>query len=236
MLLPADAGGGAPIKNAAETRRAWEERGGARPTYSVSALVTGQQTRNVPITDQAPDGSMSRGQADAYGVGGGIGVHVGLLYMPLPDPTLDEGFFPAFRLGVGIDNNVLWVRRPSGYDFSSGERKVAYDNQALWLINAPIEAGVSFGFGDFRDDVTWRGAVVGVAYAPALQFSMDIAETSGDFRFNYAGFAASVDLTTLRVASAKENEAQIRFTLHFLAPIDDERPGALSAALGAAWY
>jgi hypothetical protein len=65
---------------------------------------------------------------------------------------------------------------------------------------------------------------------------MDIAETSGDFRFNYAGFQATVDLTTLRVDSAKDNEAQIRFRLYFLAPIDDERPGALTAALGAAWY
>ncbi len=214
---------------------AWEKRGGLRPSYGAVVLASGTELHHVAFTGVAPNGTAAPGRATATGVGGGIGVRVGFMYLPVPDPNLSSGGFVAFRFGLGLDTNVFWLAAPHGYSYSGTERTVSYTSEALWVVNAPAELGFAIAAGGFGDESMWHGVLVGFAYAPAAQFSMNLAHTSGAFRVNPAGAEASVDITRLD-SDRDGEEMQIRVLLSGLYPLDDAHPGMLSLGLGAIWY
>lgn len=228
-----------------EVAEAWNARGGARLTYGARGLVTVQRTHNVAVVEPAastPRGEDRTGNANADGIGGGIGAQVGLMYLPLPeDPTVSSGIIPAFRLGAGFDTNFLWVRFPEGFEWDTGpvggrQRHVTYRDQGLWVANLIPHLGFLLGFGNYNDLNTWRGALVGLAWAPAVQYQLDMSKTpdEGKFRFNWAGLELSADLASIK--TDEESDAQIRFSIYVLLPIDDDHPGMLSATIGAFWY
>jgi hypothetical protein len=213
-------------------REAWEKRGGLRPTYGAMLLASGTQIQHVKFT--TIDGGRSvTGSADEVGVGGGVGIRFGLMYLPVPDPNLSTGGFVAFRVGAGLDTNVLYGRAPTGYDAS---HNVDYRSQALWVSSLPIHLGFAIATGKFSSPTIWRGVLIGLTYAPAAQFSMDLQGTSGTFRFNPAGVEASVDVTKLDASETDAGEPNIRFAVSALMPLDDDRPGFLSLGIGAIWY
>lgn len=217
-------------------KEAWENRGGLRPMYGAVALGSTTRIANVPYSGSPPGGALQTGQANAWGFGGGFGVRAGLVYLPLPEPNLSTGGFVAFRMGLALDNDFFWVRRPTGYDFSGGGRTTTWGNQALWVASGQAQAGFAVAAGRFTSDTRWSGVLIGLAYAPALQFSMDMTKTSGDFRGNLAGAEVTVDITTLDADAGSEGQMQIRVSLWGLAPIDDSHPGLLSLGLGVIWY
>jgi hypothetical protein len=224
-------------ETAASTREAWEKRGGLRPLYGATALITATQIRQMPFVSTGPGGRGTvPGSADATGIGGGVGVRVGMTYLPIPDPNLSTGGFVAFRFGVGLDMNVLYLHAPTHFAYSGANRTVAYEGRALWVANVPFELGFAIAAGRFSGTTSWRGALIGVAYAPALQFSMNLKDTTGEFRFNPAGAQGTVDIVKLDTSQAEGSEMQIRLTLWGLAPLDTAHPGMVSAGLGAIWY
>lgn len=219
-------------------RDAWEKRGGLRPAYGATVLVSGTQLRNVSYSGVNPGPPSRRefGQEDATGVGGGIGVRVGAMYLPIPEPNLSTGNFVAFRFGIGVDTNFFFLHRPTAFDYSGGARTTNWENRALWVSNGIGELGFAFAAGHFHSTSSWRGVLLGVAWAPALQFSMDMNGTSGEFRSNLAGLEANVDITKLDTAPDTDPDMQLRVFLWGLAPLDDDHPGMLSLGLGAIWY
>jgi hypothetical protein len=196
-------------------------------------LASATEIRHVPFTTADATGRAVTGSASATGVGGGVGVRVGFAYLPVPDPNLSTGGFVVFRFGAGLDTNVLYTRTPKGYDETHA---VTYGNQALWVSSLPFNLGFAIASGKFSGDASWRGVLIGFAYAPAAQFSMDLKYTSGDFRFNPAGAEASVDITRLDTSEEDPAEPHIRLALSGLAPLDDARPGFLSLGIGVIYY
>jgi hypothetical protein len=220
-------------KPALRPREAWERRGGLRPTYGALLLASGTQIRHVGFATKDAAGRAVSGSGTATGVGGGIGVRVGISYLPVPDPNLSTGNFVVFRFGAGLDTNVLYTRTPHGYDTA---KSVTYGNQALWVSSLPLNLGFAIASGKFSGDASWRGVLIGFAYQPAAQFSMDLKYTSGDFRFNPAGAEASVDITRMDTSEDDAAEPHIRLALSGLVPLDDARPGFLSLGIGVIYY
>src|SRR5262249_47752147 len=170
------------------------------------------------------------------GVGGGVGARVGLIYFPTLTPSPTEGTFYAFRAGFGLDTDFLYVRTPKGYSYTDTDRSTVYGNAGLWIGSVPFELGGAVGLGRFSGDSSWHGAMLGIAYAPELQYSMDLRRTSGDFRFNPAGAQVSVDVTGIDASHGDEPAPQIRIAVWGLAPLGDSRPWILSLGIGAIWY
>jgi hypothetical protein len=248
LLLPAGApktdtqvhsgrsGFAAPEPERSESARdAWDRRSNVRLMYGANAQITGLELKDVAFTGASPQGAPVAATGTSAGVGGGVGVRVGMMFLTLAEPAESSGTFFAFRLDAGLDTNVFWAQRPSGYSYAGTTRTTRHANQALWVVTAPLEIGFGIGAGSFADKLTWRGVVIGAAYAPAPEFTMDLRNTSGEFRFNPAGAEITADITHLSAEHA-DAEMQIRITLWGLLPLSDDRPGLLSLGIGAVWY
>ena len=223
---------------------AWEKRGGVRASYGVHAVVTGLMIPNTqymstnPITNEQEIGS-----ARTFGVGGGLGLDLALMYLPLPDRRGGGTSWPAFRLGMRLDVNGLYVRPPERYSYKLNEagtevvsRDTKYDNVAYIYGVLPLQLGVHFGFGDYRLPTLWRGLALGIAYSPAWVFSLKVGEKEDatDSHFNYAGFELSLDVTKLEAEAG--SQPQIRFTALVLPRVADDLPWLASLGVGAIWY
>jgi hypothetical protein len=215
----------------------WVARSGLRPTFGAMAFASVTTLPHFAFTGATPDGMGTvQGSGTATGVGGGVGARVGLIYFPTLEPNPTHGSFWAFRAGFGLDTDFLYVRVPKDYSYGDSTRSTVYGNKGLWLASLPFELGGAFAMGHFSGDSSWHGAMLGLAYAPQVQFSMDLSKSSGDFRFNPAGAQVSVDITTLDASHGDEPAAQIRIALWGLAPLGDSRPWILNLGIGALWY
>jgi hypothetical protein len=234
--------GGPPPDSPEGIRAAWENRGGVRAMYGIRALVTALASPDSPYADRNPaTDALETGKATTYGVGGGLGAHISLLYLPLPAPPDEGKTWAAFRLGTGLDLNVLYVRPPIGYNYRivSGEvssRDTQYDDKAIAYAIIPFQLGVHFGFGEFRSPTLWRGVALGIAYSPALIASLEIGKKQEDAEsdFNYAGFELSLDITKLETTETANSN--IRLSVMVLPHINDELPWLISGGIGAVWY
>lgn len=222
-----------------KARDAWEARGNLRPMYGAEVLLATTKINNVAFSDvNQRTGQVFTGKKDAWGVGGGVGVRIGLIYLPVPEPNLAAGTFMAFKLGVAVDNVFFWWYPPKDCDFSAGGCDVQRESKPLWVATGRPQLGFAFAAGRFSSEASWRGPLIGLAYSPALQFSMDITNVnSGKFRTNLAGVEASLDITRLNAGAANPDaEMQIRGSVWFLAPLDDDHPGMLTLGLGVIYY
>jgi hypothetical protein len=224
-----------PPDHSPSTRDAWAARSGVRVMYGAMAHITGLELEDVAFTGASPQGTPIAASGTSAGIGGGVGVRVGMMFLTLAEPAESNGTFFAFRLDAGLDTDVFWARKPSGYSYSGSTRNTLRADQALWVVTAPLEIGFGVGAGSFADKLTWHGVIVGASYAPAPEFTMDLRNTSGEFRFNPAGAEISADITHLS-AEHDDSEMQIRVTLWGLLPMHDDRPGLLSLGIGAIWY
>jgi hypothetical protein len=222
--------------------RAWAARGGVRATYEVRGMLTTVMIPHQGFSSENPvTHATESGQANTFGVGGGVGVRVGMLYLPLGDPRISSGTFAAFRLGAGIDGSVLYARPPSGYDYQvSGStitgRDTAYADRA-WLYGvASAQLGLHVGIGSYKTQTIWRGVLLGVAYSPAFLYQLDIASLSGSGKLNPAGVEADLDLASLKAQKDVTAESQIRLSAFLMPRVRSDLPWLLQLGLGAAWY
>jgi hypothetical protein len=213
----------------------WHARTGFRPTYGALAFASVTSLPHFAFRSENASGTGTvNGSANAVGVGGGIGARFGAMYIPPITPNPDGTFFTA-RFEVGLDTHFLYLRSPERFNYEGTSRTTVYGNRALWIGSIPIELGGAIALGHFGEE-TWHGALLGLAYAPELQYSLDLSKTSGDFRFNPAGAEISVDVTSLDASRGNQNAAQIRITVWGVAPLNDEHPWLLSLGMGAIWY
>jgi hypothetical protein len=230
-----------PIGPAA-VRERWEARGGLRASYEIRAMLTGLAHPDTEYQDtNRLTGATERGKATTYGVGGGLGVRLSLMYLPLSQPQKGSSTFGAFRFGTGVDGNVLYYRPPVGYDYKIRlntlvSRDTEYDDQARLIGIVPIQLGFLVGFGEYRSDSIWRGSGIGLAYSPAFVYALEIGKTVGDVEFNYGGVEASIDIISIEANRDGSSEPQIRLAVLVLPRVRDELPWLLSAGIGIVWY
>jgi hypothetical protein len=240
-ITPSEEEEGPPPDSPEAVRAGWENRGGVRAAYGVRAFMTGLYIPDVAYADQnVVTRELEVGKANAFGVGGGLGAHVSFLFMPLPQPTEGKSW-QAFRIGVGLDLNVLYVRPPSGYTYKVdngvvSSRDTQYANKAYLYAIVPFQLGVQFGLGDFRAPNLWRGVALGLAYSPALVTTLEIGQNQdkAQTEFNYGGFELDLDITKLEYA--ERSNSQIRLFAMVLPKVNDNVPWLATAGLGAVWY
>jgi hypothetical protein len=215
----------------------WQARGGLRASYEVRAFATGLAHPDTAYADDNPvTGARERGEKTTYGVGGGVGVRLSLLYLPLPPPQKGGTSWGAFRIGAGADGNVLYVRPPVGYSYKAGGRDTDYESQAHFYGIIPLQLGFLAGFGEHRSDTLWRGTGLGLAYSPAFIYALEIGKTVGDVDFNYGGVEASLDIISIEANREGSSNAQIRLAVLLLPRVSDDLPWFVSAGLGFVWY
>jgi hypothetical protein len=192
-----------------------------------------------------PDsGELEGGRADQFGIGGGLGVRAGLAYFALSDPATRSANLTGFRLGAGLDGNVVYSKPPSGYTYRSDgtsltSRAVDRADKAFFHPSASLALGFHVGFGEYRTPSIWRGIVLGLAYAPAYLWSLEIGKTEFDgLGFNYGGVELTLDVVSIETGfdAAQPPQMQIRLFAWLLPRVDDELPWLTSLGVGAVWY
>ncbi|MCC6217359.1 MAG: hypothetical protein IT376_21050 [Polyangiaceae bacterium] len=222
----------------------WEGRGGLRPSLGALVVATAHHDPEWEFSDtERLSQQRYDGIGPANGIGGGLGVRVGVMYLSLPDPTTKSGSFAAFRVNAGADANVLFHRRPSEYKFAYdpngaviGKTKQE-ESKALFVTNVPLEVGLGVGFGRYRTETIWRGVIVGLMYVPTYTYTLEIGADVGAGRFNFAGFGGWLDIVALEASDdTSRSDAAIRLTAYVLPRVTEEHPWIVSAGIGAIWY
>ncbi len=226
-----------------EIRRRWEARGGARASYEARAMLTGVLVPGTAFSSTNPvdKTKTDRGSESTLGIGGGLGVRVALMYLPLPDPALASGTFAGIRLGVGADADMLYVREPVGFTYHSLNGKLSgqetkYANRAWMYAAFPAQLGFELGIGSYRTPTIWRGVMLGLAYSPTWFYRLDIQSLNGEGKLNYAGFEANLDLASFEATRAGNSESQIRLFAYVLPRVKSDLPWLMSLGIGAVWY
>lgn len=225
-------------------RLAYELRGhvvgilSAPKTYELSGTcLTGTGTAPVSIYGQ-------KASARAYGAGVGLGLRGGYLYMPSPDPSAR---FPvwALRAGAGIDIDYVYAQVPLGMSEVSGElcttvqkrsHPVNTESGSMLLLQFPLQLGGHIGIGRFHDGSTFRGIVVGAAWAPSLtHFEPPAGARSTELR--WLGAEMTLDFVDLEAQAATTNRpAVFRISASLTPPSRRGEPLVFTLGLGAAWY
>lgn len=242
MILPSSPAPGSQGPPPLSREQAWDQRGGIKASYEARAIVTGalipeqEFSSTNPVTKQK-----ETGHANTYGIGGGIGVRISMMYLPLPDPEQSSGNFAAFSLGTGVDGSVLYVRPAVGYAYDvSGNQVVARGlkrKDRAWLYgNIPLQLGVHFAIGRFYTDRFWRGVMLGFVYSPTWTYRLDIQSGDAQGRFNFAGFEADLDIATIEARRGLVSQSQIRLSAYVLPRIKSDMPWLASIGIGAVWY
>jgi len=224
--------------------QAWRDRGGVRVSYGAHAQATGLMLPNWLYLGQNPEtGQLDQGKKTAYAVGLGLGLDLSVMYLPLPEPVSGSTSWAAVRAGLRLDVSGLYARPPKEYTYKVDQatgavtsRDTKYDNVA-WVYGVlPFELGVHFGFGDFRSPTLWRGVALGLAYAPALIFSLRVGEKEDDVEsvFNYGGFELSADI--VKIEAGKGSQPQVRLSALVLPRVNEDVPWLTSLGVGAVWY
>jgi hypothetical protein len=227
----------------ATQKEAWTKRSGVLGSYEVRAQVTGLLWPNVAFSDTNPaTEQIESSRADQLGIGGGIGLRAGMMYVSLPDPTAASGALTGFRLGVGLDGNVLYSKPPRGFTYRGDSENIgrAVDrvDKAFFYPTASVALGFHVGFGKYRTPSIWRGTVLGLAYSPAYVWSLEIGKTEFDGHgFNYAGFELTLDVVSMEAGLDNlKPEMQIRLFATVLPRVNDDLPWLISLGVGAVWY
>lgn len=217
----------------------WTARGGHLVSFDVRAVLAG--TFFAPMTFPAgspapcngPNGmpvlSANDISGQGAGGGGGIGGRVNYMYAWMRGGAV----WAAMRAGTGVDAAFMYSSRPDqlGCTVNGSDVNVVlnFNRGTSYAVTVPLAVGPMLGVGR-ADGGRWRGAVLGLAYAPSFTF------TPGVIGFNYGGAELSIDFVTLDlVADRATKPAHFRLAFFVLPPI-----GVLafygSVSLGAVWY
>lgn len=239
---PLDEEAGPPPDSPEGRRLAWENRGGARVSYGVRALLTGLYVPNSAFADTDPvSNQLDVGEGNTFGIGGGLGVQVAMMYLPVPEPVAGGSNFAAFRLGVGAELNGLYVRRPDGFKYRQENGVVlskdkTFENVGYLYAYIPLQLGVHFMFGKHRSPTVWRGLGLGLTYSPTVIAALEIGQDQDktETKFNYAGFEVSLDL--VKIETGEQANPNIRLGVLVLPKVSDDLPWLASGTIGAFWY
>jgi hypothetical protein len=214
--------------------KAWDVRGGPRISYEVRGLATLLYDPEVAFSDVSPTGEAETGTADQWGIGGGVGVRAALLFLSLPDPSTSSGSgWWGVKLGAGLDGSIVYTRPPIGLHHTG---RVEREDQVFFYPTGSLQLGLQFGIGRLQSPTIWRGVVLGVAYSPAVIWSLKIGESEFETDFNHAGFEVTLDIASLEARADITHEPQIRLFAFVLPRVRDELPWLMSAGIGAVWY
>lgn len=180
--------------------------------------------------------------ARVLGSGVGVGVRAAYIYHETPSPSAR---FPvwAFRAGGGIDLDYLYVHMPTGIPDVSGELcstvqkrtpSVTRESASMLLVQVPLQLGAQLGLGSFRSGPSWRGIVIGAAWAPSLtHLEPSAGDRSTEVRF--FGTEMTADLVTLKSVPGPA-PPNWRFSLFLSPPSRRNEALILKLGVGAAWY
>lgn len=229
----------------------WRARGGVRPSYELriqtSALLE-------PVRSFSVEGTCGTGAgvvpASIYGqtaldrergIGGGVGGRAGIMYFPRLGHK--ERAWWALRVNGGLDAQLFYMRLPSGIarmddELCSDVAKTAHEVEARavpeLLLQIPLALGAAVGLGGLVDPVTWRGIVLGAAWAPSFTH-LGPWTTSGKTRFSPLGVELTFDFTTLQ-AVAKKPEPHLRMAATLTVPVLEGEALLGTLAFGWVWY
>jgi hypothetical protein len=204
--------------------------------YGVTGLCA-MGTGFAPASDFAQGGS-----ARGWGLGVGIGGRIGY-QRPVVPPRGAGPTWWGFRAGGGLDLDFLYGRVPTGIPDMSGklcadiERQgaaVQYQGSSVLFAQMPAFFGAELGVGADADEGSWRGIVLGAAWAPALTFVQPWV-TGGNFNASYLGTELTLDFVTLRRGVRRQDPGK-RFALFLLLPPQERGPVVVTASFGAVWY
>lgn len=180
----------------------------------------------------------------ARGFGGGAGVRVSYMYMSRLDPTTGSRAWWGLRLGLGLDLHLVYADTPIGIAPQDGglcsslaktSHPVEHAGRPLAIATIPLHLGGYVGLGSFGG-WSWRGAVLGVAWAPASTH-VGLFADAGWSRFNYLGFELTLDLVTLHARTPRDRPgAHTRISAFFAPPPDQTHPVVATLGVGATWY
>jgi hypothetical protein len=225
-------------------------RGGVTFGYALSAGLVAAWTEASPYalggTCTAPSAgptSVDRyglaTTARASGVGGGLEARATIAWRAPPRPT-DRAHFWEIFASPGLGVAALRLRAPAGIAPATGEpcqtveaspHDVTMETRASTLVTVPLALGARFGLGTFRDEATWRGVAVGLAWSPAL------AVLDGQSSFAPLGAELTVDVATLHARPRRflPADAHVRTSAAVRAPAGGG-PGVVTLGVGVAFY
>jgi hypothetical protein len=217
--------------------------------YEVRAELVGAWTplADYPLTGTCTSPGVGATTVDKYGqsgsaresgVGGGLGARVSAAYLSPPEPSV-RAWWWSVEATSGLHVAALRVRAPTGIPAVSGDtcskvqnsdHEVAFDTRAATLVSVPLALGPRVGLGGFRDDATWRGVAVGLAWSPALVF------LDGRSSVLPLGVELAVDVTTLRARppTILPKDAHVRLSVGARAPAGGA--ASVTFGLGIVWY
>lgn len=239
-------------------------------TYEAHARLVGlvSADRSYPLTGYCATGSgvapvSIYGQtatARAGGAGVGVGARVGYLFRSVPEIGRGSSWW-GLRAASGLDLDYLQLRSPAGIPPVAGalcervqrwSHDVAYRAAPTLLAEVPLVLGVQAAFGGFEDGSTWRGVVLGIAWAPSLSLLFpSVADHGGSLR--YLGAELTVDFASFELGGSSagavraggrsstrdgrpSREAHLRVTASVSPAIDDDEPVIAKLGIGAVWY
>lgn len=207
-------------------------------TYEASGTcATGTGTAPVSIYGQ-------RGEGRVFGSGIGLGLRGGYMYMPRADPSAR---FPvwALRAGAGVDIDYLYAQIPTGIDEASGELcatvqkrspRVNTESGSMLLLQLPLQFGAHIGIGRFHDGLSFRGVVVGAAWAPSLSHIEPVAGPRST-EIRWFGTEVTVDFVDLEHRSTSPTyPASLRISAFLSPPSRKFEPLIVTLGVGAVWY
>lgn len=233
---------------------AFHQRSGHRLTYELRANLVG--TLSAP-REYAPSGYCATGtgiadvsiykqraRARAHGLGVGAGARGGYMYLSPPDPSSRYPLW-ALRAGGGVDLNYGYIHAPTGVDDIAGELcatvqkrapSLNVDSGSMLIVQMPLQIGAHIGIGSLRDSNTWKGILVGAAWAPTLTHIEPSVGPRGT-EFRWLGTELSVDFVTLEAEPReKAHPAHFRIALFIAPPARRFEPLSLTLSFGAVWY
>ena len=235
-------------------RAAWQTRTSAGLTYELRVAITGIMlpTRKFELSGECATGT-GLAPASMYGqfatdsgraAGGGVGARLGYMYISRIEPDGASTWW-SLRAGGGLDLQVLHSQLPVGLDEIKGElcsrvvrsrHEVVTRSSTLVLAHVPLTFGAQLGLGGFDEDMTWRGVVLGAAWAPSyVQIWPWVGDASS--HVNPLGLELSVDLAALHATKKKRApEPQLRFSLYLAPSLDASQPTIGMLGFGPTWY
>ena len=232
-----------PQPEGAALRARWEDRAGLRISYGAQLGLSTMLIPDVAFSDTNPVSlNVETGSEDQYGVGGVVGARIAVMYLGMgTEPSVAAGSWAGIKLGTGVDLSFLYTRKPEGIDYKVRSDTVVsqetqWENKAQFYGAIPIQLGLLMGVGRYRTTTIWRGTVIGLSYSPALLYDLEIGQTEGEMKFNYAGVEANLDIANIEATPSGRSESQIRLFAYFLPRVEDDLPWLLHLGMGSVWY
>jgi hypothetical protein len=243
----------APPARAQAPPQAPPPRDGGSASYELRAELTGvfYPTQSFPVLGTCETGtgvvpvSVYGRTSGGPGIGGGpsFGARAAYMHFFLPKRRGDSPWF-ALRFGAGLDFGIPYGHVATGVAPASGDlcakfekdaHAVDYADDAMLMLQAPLNAGVHVGIGGYRSQTSWRGIVLGVAWTPTFDL---IKPWTQDARpsVSWLGVELTLDFTTLDTRVDHTPQQQLRLSIMLLPGMQQGAPFIATLGLGAAWY